>query len=96
MAIFGLYDANYTADVAAGSATGVTVGGTEDFYQMFASGTWGSGTLALVLYPDGSATGYTVGSLTANGVVTANVKKGDVLKAVLSGSTSPDLDIVIR
>jgi len=94
---YALLTLNYTADVAIGAATAIDVGGTPDFYQVLANGTWGSGTLTIHLSPDGGDTYYDTGeSLTDDGLLTVNVKDGDKIKLVLAGSSNPDLDIAVR
>lgn len=87
---------NYTDNVTVGNATAIDVGGTPDFYQVLASGTFGSGTLTLNLSPDGGTTYYAAATLTAAGVMTVNVKSGDKVKVSLAGATSPDIDIAVR
>lgn len=94
---YGLFEDNYTADVAEGAATAVEVGGTKDFYQMIGNGTFGSGTLTLYIKPAGASAFVTTGlALTASGLVTVNCKNGDQLKAVLSGSILPNINVTIR
>lgn len=94
---YASYTLNYTDNVVLGSATAIDVGGTPDFYQVLANGTWGSGTLTIHLSPDGGTTYYDTGlALTDDGLLTVNVKDGDKIKLVLAGATSPDLDIAVR
>ena len=94
---YALHTLNYTDNVTEGNATAIDVGGTPDFYQIIANGTFGSGTITAYLSVDGGSNYYTTGeTLTADGIITLNVKSGDKIKVVLSGATNPDIDIQVR
>lgn len=65
--------------------------------NLTASGTWGSGTLALEASPDGGTTWFRYTTLTANGYSTVNTGISDVLfRLTLSGATSPALAVRVH
>lgn len=58
-----------------------------------ASGTWGSGTLSVQIQDPDSGSWVTVYSNTANFATNLILGSGISYRFVLSGSTSPDLDV---
>lgn len=93
---YQVVDGNLTADVAIGAASEIEVLGNYDFTEIYAKGTFGSGTVTLNVSPAGGTEYYSGGTLTSAGSVKINTKAGDKIKVTLSGSTSPDIDYVVR
>lgn len=83
------------------------VGGQgRNVFTLYAIGTWGSGTLVLDSSPDAGTTYVDVNdssgtqvSFTADGQVNFELQTSNsdpvILKATLSGSSSPDLDVIL-
>ena len=78
------------------NTTGTTPASTRgNSLNVVASGTWGSGTLALQVQDSESGSWVTVYSNTANFATNVITGSGVSYRLVLSGATSPDLDIYI-
>lgn len=96
MSIYGLYTQTYSANTTVGNATEVKMS-RDGFVELFASGTFGSGTLTLNIAPGGTATYYNTGqTLTTDGARFFPVKAGDAVKVSLAGATNPSISYTLR
>jgi hypothetical protein len=89
------FNVTLSADAAATAIESIYPG---QEFSVWVSGTWGSGTLAIQGDSDGAATKKTLvdGSWTADAhKILVNPSTTGRLWYVLTGSTSPDLDLVI-
>lgn len=76
------------------NTTGTTAASTRaNSINVIASGTWGSGTLSVQIQDPESSSWITVYSNTADFAVNLILGSGVSFRYVLSGATSPDLDV---
>lgn len=63
---------------------------------MYASGTWGGGTLTLTVgQPDGTFYSIPAAELTADGTVFVDIPGAANVRATLAGATSPSLTVIL-
>jgi hypothetical protein len=88
---YGLYTTTYSANTTVNNAAAVRVS-RAGFVRLFASGSFGSGTLTLNIAAGGTSNYYASNeTLTAAGVRYFPVKAGDLVKVSLAGATNPTI-----
>lgn len=88
--ISGTLTANGSSDTFMIRGTGI------DIQLGGANSTFGSGTIALEISPDGGTNWITDSEYTEAGVHTGSMKQGGLARLTLSGASSPNLDYLVN